>query len=111
MIVDIINHISNTLSVKGEEYQESVISLLPRGDWLSQIVIKAHRAQRAVSDEKLRDELLDTACYCILLLDKLEHETPQKTIPSTTSDEGSVPALEDMVYTDDDNTHHTGKRK
>jgi hypothetical protein len=71
----IIDRISNTLIGKGGEYKESVISVLPRGDWLSQIVIKANRAQRAVSDEKLKDELLDTACYCILLLDKIERET------------------------------------
>ena len=71
----IIERISNTLTGKGGEYKESVISVLPRGDWLSQIVIKANRAQRAVSDEKLKDELLDTACYCILLLDKIERET------------------------------------
>lgn len=73
----IIERITNTLTGKGGEYKESVISVLPRSDWLSQIVIKANRAQRAVSDEKLKDELLDTACYCILLLDKLERETPK----------------------------------
>lgn len=71
----IIERISTTLTGKGGEYKESVISVLPRGDWLSQIVIKANRAQRAVSDEKLKDELLDTACYCILLLDKIERES------------------------------------
>ena len=95
----IIDRISNTLIGKGGEYKESVISVLPRGDWLSQIVIKANRAQRAVSDEKLKDELLDTACYCILLLDKIEREATKpinKKLPE--------------VYTDNDNTHHTGKR-
>ena len=95
----IIERISNTLTGKGGEYKESVISVLPRGDWLSQIVIKANRAQRAVSDEKLKDELLDTACYCILLLDKIERETTKplnKKLPE--------------IYIDDDNTHHTGKR-
>lgn len=71
----IVDRISTTLTGKGGEYKESVISVLPRADWLSQIVIKANRAQRAVSDEKLKDELLDTACYCILLLDKIERET------------------------------------
>lgn len=71
----IIERISSTLIGKGGEYKESVISVLPRNDWLSQIVIKANRAQRAVSDEKLKDELLDTACYCILLLDKIERES------------------------------------
>lgn len=74
-IKGIIDRISNTLTSKGGEYKDSVISVLPRADWLSQIVIKANRAQRAVSDEKLKDELLDTACYCILLLDKIERET------------------------------------
>ena len=100
----IIDRISNTLTNKGGEYKESVISVLPRGDWLSQIVIKANRAQRANSDEKLKDELLDTACYCILLLDKLERETPKisQGLPHS--------ALTDIVYTGDDNTHHTGKR-
>lgn len=73
----IIDRISKTLLGKGGEYKESVISVLPRNDWLSQIVIKANRAQRAVSDEKLKDELLDTACYCILLLDKIEREHPK----------------------------------
>lgn len=82
----IIVRISNTLSGKGGEYKESVISVLPRGDWLSQIVIKANRAQRAVSDEKLKDELLDTACYCILLLDKIERESV-KSGPSGASRE------------------------
>ena len=96
----IIDRISNTLTSKGGEYKDSVISVLPRADWLSQIVIKANRAQRAVSDEKLKDELLDTACYCILLLDKLEHEEP--TIrPKKVSE---------IMYADNDNTHHTGKR-
>ena len=94
----IIERISNTLTGKGGEYKESVISVLPRGDWLSQIVIKANRAQRAVSDEKLKDELLDTACYCILLLDKIELENPSKHSKA------------DMIYIDDDNTHHTGKQ-
>lgn len=73
-IQEIIDRISKTLIGKGGEYRESVISVLPRADWLSQIVIKANRAQRAVSDEKLKDELLDTACYCILLMDKIERE-------------------------------------
>ena len=77
-VQEIIDRISKTLTGKGGEYKESVISILPRADWLSQIVIKANRAQRAVSDEKLKDELLDTACYCILLLDKLERESPGK---------------------------------
>ena len=102
----IIERISQTLTGKGGEYKESVISVLPRSDWLSQIVIKANRAQRAVSDEKLKDELLDTACYCILLLDKLERETSKNTslpIPTKKS-------TGDLIYTDDDNTHHTGKK-
>lgn len=105
-IKEIINRISTTLTGKGGEYKESVISVLPRADWLSQIVIKANRAQRAVSDEKLKDELLDTACYCILLLDKMERERPKTAslpIPTKKSPEG-------IVYSDDDNTHHTGKR-
>ena len=95
----IIDRISQTLTGKGGEYKESVISVLPRGDWLSQIVIKANRAQRAVSDEKLKDELLDTACYCILLLDKLEREGTPLSCKKTTD-----------IYVDDCNTHHTGKR-
>lgn len=103
-IKEIINRISTTLTGKSGEYKESVISVLPRADWLSQIVIKANRAQRAVSDEKLKDELLDTACYCILLLDKMEREKPKTvSLPTKKSPEG-------IVYSGDDNTHHTGKR-
>lgn len=75
-ISEIIDKIASTLTRKGSLYTESVISVLPRNDWLSQIVIKANRAQRALDDDKLKDELLDTACYCILLLDKINRETP-----------------------------------
>lgn len=100
-IKTIIERISTTLTNKGGEYKDSVISILPRADWLSQIVIKANRAQRALSDEKLKDELLDTACYCILLLDKIERDAP-KVVNQT--------KIADHIYTDNDNTHHTGKR-
>lgn len=97
-IKGILERISLNLTNKGGEYRDSVISVLPRGDWLSQIVIKANRAQRAVTDEKLCDELLDTACYCILLLDKIERDTPRSH------------AMLDKMYVDDDSTHHKGKR-
>ena len=54
-----------------EGYNVNTIDLLEIDDWLSQIVIKAHRAQLATNNEKLKDELLDTANYCVLLLARI----------------------------------------
>lgn len=71
----ILAELSKTLYEKNTQYEGSVIEALPVEDWLSQIVIKAHRAQLAKSPGKLKDELIDCANYCILLLDKLNNES------------------------------------
>lgn len=52
-------------------YGSSPVDELSVSAWKYQIQIKATRALRAASEEKLRDELLDTATYCLLLLEKL----------------------------------------
>ena len=70
----VIAELDELLEYKNEGYKDSVISRLPVEDWLSQIVIKAHRAQMSKNKEKLREELLDCANYCILTINKLDIE-------------------------------------
>lgn len=56
---------------KGSQYEVSPISELPLDVWLAQIQIKATRAKYATTDEKMLDELRDTATYSILAILKM----------------------------------------
>jgi hypothetical protein len=71
-----LEEISNLMDKKGGEYESSVINDLPTSFWLHQIVIKAHRALRRKTTSQRREELMDTAVYCILTIDKMDAELP-----------------------------------
>jgi len=55
-------------------YTYSPLDELPSEAWTRQIQIKATRAVYATTPEKLYEELIDTAVYCILLLEKMAKE-------------------------------------
>jgi hypothetical protein len=56
---------------KGKGYINSPFNILPKEYWLSQIAVKAVRAGQSTSEEKMIDELRDTAVYSILMMMKL----------------------------------------
>jgi hypothetical protein len=56
---------------KQDGYGTSPIDELSVSAWKYQIQIKATRALRSTNEGKLKEELLDTATYCLLLLEKL----------------------------------------
>jgi hypothetical protein len=70
----ICKDIMNLHTERNDKYSSSPVDELSISAWKYQIQIKATRALRATSPEKLKDELLDTAVYCILLLEKMEKE-------------------------------------
>jgi hypothetical protein len=53
-------------------YRVSPINELPLDVWLAQVQIKATRAKYATSEDKLLDELRDTAVYSILAMLKIK---------------------------------------
>ena len=71
---DICREIMETHRTKNDQYASSPVDELSVSAWKYQIQIKATRALRANTPEKLKDELLDTAVYCILLLEKMRKE-------------------------------------
>ena len=71
---DICNEIMETHKTKNDQYSSSPVDELSTSAWKYQIQIKATRALRANTPEKLKDELMDTAVYCILLLEKMRKE-------------------------------------
>lgn len=72
IFAEIIDRIKALHTNRDPGYKESPIDTLPVESWLHQIRIKAERALQATTTEKMKDELYDTANYCILLLEKLE---------------------------------------
>lgn len=56
---------------KGTGYKNSPLNELPLDVWLAQIQIKATRAKYATTEEKMLDELRDTATYSILAILKM----------------------------------------
>lgn len=60
---------------KGSGYKQSPLNELPLDVWLAQIQIKATRAKYSTSEEKMLDELKDTATYCILTMMKIKGMT------------------------------------
>lgn len=71
---EICRDIMKMHSIKNDQYASSPVDELSISAWKYQIQIKATRALRANTPEKLKDELLDTAVYCILLLEKMRKE-------------------------------------
>lgn len=63
--------IRSVLNGKDGEYRTDPIDVLSTDDLLCQIKIKAVRAQLALKNEKLEDELLDIIVYSMLTLDKI----------------------------------------
>lgn len=72
--LDILKDMGRVMEERREGYFINTIDLLEVEDWLSQIVIKAYRAKLATNNDKLKDELLDTANYCVLLLARIQRE-------------------------------------
>jgi hypothetical protein len=53
---------------KNGQYRNSPMNILPASYWLNQIAIKAIRAEQATSDEKVIEELTDTAVYALMTI-------------------------------------------
>ena len=70
---DICKTIMETHASKQSSYSSEPVAELPLDVWLAQIQIKATRAKYAVNTEKVIDELVDTAVYAILALEKMHH--------------------------------------
>ncbi|MFA5248424.1 MAG: hypothetical protein WC877_00960 [Dehalococcoidales bacterium] len=78
----LFNKISGILNSKDLQYREDPIFVLSTIDLLTQIKIKAVRAELTIypdKAEKLEDELLDIIVYSMLTLDKIY--TERKEIP------------------------------
>lgn len=69
----------NKMDAKGGEYHEEPVDEFDMDLLLAQIQIKATRARRAIKTKKLKDELIDTAVYCILALAKILEEESKAT--------------------------------
>lgn len=70
----IVNQIVELQSGKQKGYRVSPIDELPIDVWLAQIQIKATRAKYATNEDKCIDELIDTAVYSILAIEKIANK-------------------------------------
>ena len=66
----IFDEIRSIINAKSTQYATDPITVLSLADLLTQIKIKAIRAQLTCDTTKLSDELLDIIVYCMLTLDK-----------------------------------------
>lgn len=64
--------IKNVLNNKNNQYSIDPISILSLDDLLTQIKIKAVRAELAITSEKRTDELMDIIVYALLTLNKVK---------------------------------------
>jgi hypothetical protein len=70
----ICDAIKKTHTDKQGTYSSEPVAELPLDVWLAQTQIKATRAKYAVDLDKRIDELIDTAVYAILSLEKIANE-------------------------------------
>ena len=56
---------------RNAQYRKSPLEILPIPKWLTQVTIKACRAEEALNRKKLEDELRDTAVYAIMVLEQI----------------------------------------
>jgi hypothetical protein len=70
----ICDAIKKTHTDKQGTYASEPVAELPIEVWLAQTQIKATRAKYALDEDKRVDELIDTAVYAILTLEKIANE-------------------------------------
>jgi hypothetical protein len=65
---DICNELLALKSVRTGKYKNSPINILPIQYWLSQIVVKAVRAEQCTTEDLSEEELMDVAVYSLLAI-------------------------------------------
>lgn len=73
-INEVLDHIRELLTSKGESYSEEPAYIVPISDLHAQIHIKALRAQQAISIIQEADELRDLIAYSTIALARLIDE-------------------------------------
>jgi hypothetical protein len=68
---DMCDEIVALQSGKAEKYKDSPFNILPKQYWLSQVAVKAVRAEQCLTDDMAEEELLDVAVYSLLTILKL----------------------------------------
>lgn len=66
--------IAKTHRERNAQYRVSPVKILPLEFWLAQVTIKGMRAYQATTPTKMKDELIDTAVYAVMILEQLKSE-------------------------------------
>lgn len=69
---DICDELVELQNSKGQGYKNSPMNILPPEYWLSQIVIKAMRAEQSTNVDKTIEELKDNIVYSVLMILRLK---------------------------------------
>ena len=78
--------VTDTANSKGGKYKKEPVEFLPISKIITQVMIKAVRADEAISVEKQKDELKDVAVYAIKALQRLINEETNDTAQTSILD-------------------------